>query len=63
MTKRDFLHIAKAVHRASRMEIGRTAMTWAFQELADEIADACEREPKFDRAQFIGACALPEALE
>jgi hypothetical protein len=59
MTEHDFARIARAVHRASKMENGRTAMNNAFDELAEEIADACDRDPKFDRARFINACALP----
>jgi hypothetical protein len=55
----DFHGIAKAVHRATKMEIGRTAMNYGFSVLADEIADACERDPKFDRKKFLDTCGLP----
>lgn len=59
MTEHDFLRIAKAVHRVTTVPNGRSAMNAAFHDLAEEIADACERDPKFERARFINACALP----
>ena len=54
----DYNEIARAIHRASAYENGRTAIVAAFQQMAEEIAEVFSRDPKFDRKQFMDNCAL-----
>jgi len=53
--------IALAIHHAAQVQhYGKTAHDHMMHVLADEIADACAKDKRFNRAEFMDKCALGE---
>ena len=61
MSEQKFLRIARAIHRLSAAETGRTTFNNALAEFAESFCTICRGEPGFDQRAFLAACALSGA--
>jgi hypothetical protein len=61
MKPQDFVRLGRGIHRLSQCEIGATALHYAVQDFAEEVAKICAHDPQFDSRAFVSACALDGA--
>ena len=59
MTEREYTAIAHAIHQASIHNTGATEQGYAFEDMAETIADLfAASDKKFNRDKFISDCGL-----